>query len=315
MSVGADAVELALTSLATLGDDVRRDVALGPMTTYRVGGAAALFVRVTDRGQLSAVAAAASASGLPVLVVGRGSNLLVADSGFHGIAIGLADLDATVDIDTETARVTAAAGVALPVIARQTAAAGLSGFEWAVGVPGSVGGAVRMNAGGHGSDMAASLVEVTIFDLADGVERVLPAAELGLAFRSSALAPDHVVLEAVLQLQHGDADASARLIGEIVAWRRANQPGGQNAGSVFVNPVPGEVSAGALIDAAGLRGRRLGTATVSDKHANFIQADDGGSADDVLALMTEVRGLVEASSGFRLRSEIRLVGFDEGDVF
>ncbi len=123
------------------------------------------------------------------------------------------------------------------------------------------------------------------------------------------------MLDALLQLEHGDADVSARLIGEIVAWRRANQPGGQNAGSVFVNPVPGEVSAGALIDAAGLRGRRLGTATVSVKHANFIQADDGGSADDVLALMTEVRGLVETTSGFRLRSEIRLVGFDEGDVF
>jgi UDP-N-acetylmuramate dehydrogenase len=315
MSVDVDAVELALTRLVGLGGEVRRDVALGPMTTYRVGGAAALFVRVTDRAQLSAVAEAANASGLPVLVVGRGSNLLVADSGFPGIAIGLADLDATVDIDTATARVTASAGVALPVLARKTAAAGLSGFEWAVGVPGSIGGAVRMNAGGHGSDMAASLVEVTVFDLADGAERTLQACELGLAFRSSTLAAEHVVLDAVLQLQHGDADVSARLIGEIVAWRRANQPGGQNAGSVFVNPVPGEVSAGALIDAAGLRGRRLGTATVSDKHANFIQADDGGSADDVLALMTEVRGLVEMSSGFRLRSEIRLVGFDEGDVF
>jgi UDP-N-acetylmuramate dehydrogenase len=315
MSVDADTVELALAHLVGLGDHVRRDVALGPMTTYRVGGAAALFVHVTDRGQLPAVAEAANASGLPVLVVGRGSNLLVADSGFPGIAIGLADLDATIDIHETTARVTASAGVALPVLARQTAAAGLSGFEWAVGVPGSIGGAVRMNAGGHGSDMAASLVEVTVFDLAAGVERILPAAELGLAFRSSALAPEHVVLDAVLQLQHGDSDASARLIGEIVAWRRANQPGGQNAGSVFVNPVPGEVSAGALIDAAGLRGRRLGTAMVSDKHANFIQADDGGRADDVLALMTEVRTLVEASSGFRLRSEIRLVGFDEGDVF
>jgi UDP-N-acetylmuramate dehydrogenase len=315
MSVDADAVELALTRLVDLGDDVRRDVALGPMTTYRVGGAAAVFVRVTDRRQLTAVAEAASASGLPVLVVGRGSNLLVADSGFPGIAIGLADLDATVDIDAATERVTAAAGVALPVLARKTAAAGLSGFEWAVGVPGSIGGAVRMNAGGHGSDMAASLVEVTVFDLAAGAERTLQAAELGLAFRSSALAPEHVVLDAALQLRRGDADASARLIGEIVAWRRAHQPGGQNAGSVFVNPVPGEVSAGALIDAAGLRGRRLGTATVSEKHANFIQADDGGSADDVLALMTEVRGLVEASSGFRLRSEITLVGFDNGDVF
>ena len=315
MSVDADAVELALAHLVGLGDAVRRDVALGPMTTYRVGGAASLFVHVTDRGQLAAVAEAAYASGLPVLVVGRGSNLLVADAGFPGLAIGLVDLDATVDIVAATARVTASAGVALPVLARKTAAAGLSGFEWAVGVPGSIGGAVRMNAGGHGSDMAASLVEVTVFDLAAGAERTLPAAELGLAFRSSTLAPEHVVLDAVLQLQQGDADESARLIGEIVTWRRTHQPGGQNAGSVFVNPVPGEVSAGALIDAAGLRGRRLGTAVVSDKHANFIQADDGGSADDVLALMNEVRGLVEASSGFRLRSEIKLVGFDDGDVF
>jgi UDP-N-acetylmuramate dehydrogenase len=159
------------------------------------------------------------------------------------------------------------------------------------------------------------LAAVTVFDIDDGVERTLAVDELGLGFRSSALAPQQVVLDATLQLVHGDADESARLIGEIVSWRRANQPGGQNAGSVFVNPVPGEVSAGALIDAAGLRGYRLGTATVSDKHANFIQADEGGRADDVLALMTQVRERVEATSGYRLRSEIRLVGFDEGDVF
>jgi UDP-N-acetylmuramate dehydrogenase len=163
--------------------------------------------------------------------------------------------------------------------------------------------------------MAASLVEVVVFDLDAGVERTLTAEQLGLGFRSSALAPQHLVLEATLQLEPGDAEASARLISEIVAWRRANQPGGQNAGSVFVNPVPGEVSAGALVDAAGLRGHRIGTATVSDKHANFIQADEGGRADDVLALMTHVRTVVEATSGFRLRSEIRLVGFDEGDGF
>jgi UDP-N-acetylmuramate dehydrogenase len=315
MSVDADAVEVALARLAGLGDAVRRNVALGPMTTYRVGGAAALFVRITDRRQLAVVADAAQASGLPVLVVGRGSNLLVADAGFAGVAIGLADLVDTIDIDVATAQVTASAGVALPVLARKTAAAGLSGFEWAVGVPGSIGGAVRMNAGGHGSDMAASLTEATVFDLVAGAERTLPADELGLGFRSSSLAPDHVVLDATLQLQHGDADASARLIADIVAWRRANQPGGQNAGSVFVNPVPGEVSAGALIDAAGLRGHRLGTAVVSDKHANFIQADEGGRADDVRALMAEVRSLVEAASGYRMRSEIRLVGFDDGEVF
>ena len=315
MSVDDDAVAVALTHLVDLGDAVECNVALGPMTTYRVGGTAAVFVRVTQRRQLAAVADAAQASGLPVLVVGRGSNLLVADAGFDGLALGLVDLDATLDIDANSAAVTASAGVALPVLARKTAAAGLTGFEWAVGVPGSIGGAVRMNAGGHGSDMAASLAGVTVFDLGDGTERTLAVDELGLGFRSSALAPQQVVLDASLQLAHGDADESARLIGDIVSWRRANQPGGQNAGSVFVNPVPGEVSAGELIDAAGLRGHRVGSAVVSDKHANFIQADDGGRADDVLALMIEVRARVEATSGFRLRSEIRLVGFGEGDVF
>jgi UDP-N-acetylmuramate dehydrogenase len=317
-TVAADAtspIDLALVHLDRLGEAVQRDVALGTMTTYRVGGRAALFVRITERGQLAAVAEAVRASGLGVLVVGRGSNLLVADAGFPGIAIGLADLDDTIDIDLVDATVTVSSGVALPVLARKTAAAGLAGFEWAVGVPGSIGGAVRMNAGGHGSDMSASLVRVTVFDLVDGVERTLPVGELELGFRSSSLGPHHVVLDATLQLQHGDADTSARLISDIVAWRRANQPGGQNAGSVFVNPVPGEVSAGALVDAAGLRGHRLGTAMVSDKHANFIQADDGGRADDVLALMAHVRACVEETSGFRLRSEIRLVGFDEGDVF
>lgn len=309
------AVEVALAHLADLGAVVRRDVALGSMTTYRVGGPAAVFVGVTERGQLGPVAEAARASGLPVLVVGRGSNLLVADDGFPGLAIGLGDLDPTIDIDVPTARVVASAGVALPVLARKTAAAALSGFEWAVGVPGSIGGAVRMNAGGHGSDMSASLVEATVFDLRSGAEGRMTVDELGLGFRSSSLAEHHLVLDATLQLHHGDAGASAQLISEIVAWRRANQPGGQNAGSVFVNPVPGEVSAGALIDAAGLRGHRLGTAMVSDKHANFIQADEGGRADDVLALMTYVRAQVEATSGLRLRSEIRLVGFAEGDVF
>ena len=320
MSAAADrarlaAVDEAAARLSALGTAVQRDVPLGPMTTYRVGGTAAIFVRVSDRLVLPAVADAARATGLPVLVVGRGSNMLVADSGFAGLAIGLSDLDDVIELDTERSIARASAGVALPVLARKTAAAGLAGFEWAVGVPGSVGGAVRMNAGGHGSDMAASLTHVVVFDLVAGVERMLGVDELGLGFRSSALGEHELVLDATLQLQQGDPAASGRLISEIVAWRRTNQPGGQNAGSVFVNPIPGEVSAGALVDAAGLRGHRIGTATVSDKHANFIQADDGGSADDVHALMAFVRERVEESSGFRLRSEIRLVGFDEGDVF
>lgn len=310
----ADAVE---TAAASLGPLAQLDVPLGPLTTYRVGGSAAVFVRARERSDLVRVAHAAQTSGLDVLPIGRGSNLLVADSGYYGIVVSVVELAETLEIDRSTSLVTASAGLALPVVARRTAAAALRGFEWAVGVPGSIGGAVRMNAGGHGSDIAASLVDVTVIDLAASAattsEQTLSAADVGLGFRSSGLAEGAVVVQARLQLSPGDRETSERLIGEIVAWRRANQPGGQNAGSVFVNPVPGEVSAGALIDAAGLRGARLGSAFVSTKHANFIQVDDGGSAGDVRSLMRLVRDRVETTSGYRLRSEIRLVGFLEGD--
>jgi len=171
-----------------------------------------------------------------------------------------------------------------------------------------------MNAGGHGSDMAACLTEVTIAELAGPAPaeiRTVPAADIGLRFRGSALRPDMLVLDAVLQLRAGDRTAAEREIAEIVAWRRANQPGGQNAGSVFVNPVPGEVSAGELIDGAGLRGLRIGSAEVSEKHANFIQADEGGAADDVRELMRVVRHRVEERTGYTMRTEIRLIGFGD----
>jgi len=303
-----------------LGELALRDMPLAPLTTYRVGGGAALFVHVRRRDDLAAVAAARHASGLPVLVVGRGSNLLVADAGFVGIALSVADLagaigvgDAAVASGDEVV-VGAGGGVALPVLARRTAAAALHGFEWAVGVPGSVGGAVKMNAGGHGSDMAACTLDVEVADLAaDGMERVRPVDELGLRFRGSDLRDDEVVLAVRLSLRSGDQVAAEAEISEIVRWRRANQPGGQNAGSVFVNPVPGEVSAGSLVDALGLRGFRVGSACVSDKHANFVQASEGGTAADVRAVIKEVRRRVAEATGFHLRSEVRLVGFaDDG---
>ncbi|MET0911148.1 MAG: UDP-N-acetylmuramate dehydrogenase [Ilumatobacteraceae bacterium] len=299
-------------ALEVLGDIARRDVPIGPMTTYRVGGAAAVFVTLTSLAQLERVGEAVRVSALPVVVLGRGSNLLVADAGFAGIVVSAAAVTDRFEIDVESCIVRAGSSVPLPVLARQCAARGLTGFEWAVGVPGSIGGAVRMNAGGHGSDIAASLVEVTVADLSGARPAgptVRTAGDLGLRFRGSDLGPADLVLEAVLQLAPGVATASEAEISEVVAWRRANQPGGQNAGSVFVNPVPGEVSAGALIDQVGLRGLRVGSAHVSDKHANFIQADDGGSADDVVALMRLVRERVRAETGHDLRSEIRLLGF------
>jgi len=306
------AVEVAVGSLGPLAE---LDVPLGPLTTYRVGGSAAVLVRATSRADLVAAVEASQESGLPILPIGRGSNMLVADAGFPGIAVSLVELPVVIEIATETSIVTVSAGASLPVVARKTASAGLTGFEWAVGVPGSIGGAVRMNAGGHGSDMAGSLIDVTVVDTAGASshERVLSVSEIGLSFRHSELPASAIVVEARLQLAPGDVDAAKQLISEIVKWRHENQPGGQNAGSVFVNPVPGEVSAGALVDAAGLRGLRHRSAHVSNKHANFIQADDGGSADDVRALMHIVRDRVAATSGYVLRSEIRLVGFEDGE--
>ncbi len=300
-------LDLAASVLRALGSSVAHDVALGPMTTYRVGGAAALFVRPRTIDDLAIVAEACRAGEVPVLVVGRGSNLLVADEGFKGVAVSLADLGTEITIaDT---LVHAGGPVALPMLARRTVAASLTGFEWAVGVPGSVGGGVRMNAGGHGSDMAATLVDVDLFDLHRADSAVLPADRLGLRFRGSDLADHQVVLSARLRLAEGDRVMGTAELDEIVRWRREHQPGGQNAGSVFVNPVPGEVTAGSLVERCGLRGYRLGTAHVSDKHANFIQADDGGRAADVRALIDLVRSRVAAETGFVMRSEVKLVGF------
>lgn len=293
---------------AVLGERARRDVPLGPLTTYRVGGPAALFLEARGDDDLAAASEAVRASGVPVLVVGKGSNLLVADAGFPGLAVVLGEAFADIDIEGSTVR--AGGAVALPVLARRTAAAGLTGFEWAVGVPGSVGGAVRMNAGGHGSDMRACVRRVQVFELDEGRRVALDVSELDYGYRRSSIRPTQVVVAAELALRTGDREASEAQVAEIVRWRREHQPGGQNAGSVFTNP-PGD-SAGRLVDAAGLRGFRLGSAHVSPKHANFIQADEGGSADDVLALVREVQQRVEERMGVRLEPELRLVGFETG---
>jgi UDP-N-acetylmuramate dehydrogenase len=301
-----DAVEAAA---ALLGDRARRDVSLGPFTTYGVGGPAAVLLDNCGFDDLALARDALAASGLPALIVGRGSNLLVADRGFPGLALTLGEAFAAIHHDEGDIRVRAGGALSFPVLARRTAALGLRGLEWAVGVPGSVGGAVRMNAGGHGSDVAAVLTRAWLFDLAGeggGVE--VAAADLALGYRRSAVTPTQVVVAAEFALEAGDrADAEAE-IAAVVKWRREHQPGGSNAGSVFANP-PGD-SAGRLIDAAGLRGHRRGSAFVSPKHANFFQVDEGGSADDVRALIEEVQRTVESRFGITLTVENRLIGFD-----
>ena len=296
----------------------KRNVDLSQFTTYKVGGSASLHMMVSSIDDLYLVSAVLAEVELPILVIGRGSNVLISDSGFKGLAITMSGLADYVDLpnreeDPGVEPIALFGGsVSLPVAARQSVARGLTGFEWGVGVPGSVGGAVRMNAGGHGSDMASSLTSVRMFHLRKGREAHVNAVDLGLRFRGSALDDHHVVLSATVDLEWSKSpEASEAELQEVVRWRRENQPGGQNAGSVFVNPEPGKVSAGAVIDELGMRGMRVGSAQVSEKHANFIQADVGGSAQDVVTLMAEVRRRVRDERGYVLRSEIRLVGFED----
>ncbi len=314
-----------LSSWATL------DAPMADRCTYRVGGPAAVLVDVDSFDDLQAVAEVVADTDVAVLSIGRGSNVLVADAGFDGVVVVLGpsfartSLDGTEsamppgvdgarleprDLEPGTVVIVRAGGAALlPVVARASVRAHLSGFEWAVGVPGSVGGAVRMNAGGHGADVADTLLEAEVFDLRTGEVSRRSAAQLELGYRTSSLGPFDLVVEASFGLTASPTGYSGdERLGEIVRWRRDHQPGGPNAGSVFANPV-GD-SAGRLIDELGLKGLRVGSASVSTKHANFIQTDPGGSADDVFALISLVRRRVLDATGIELRPENRLIGFD-----
>ena len=319
MSAGVRHVLAALDrrlASSPLGPSVRRDYGLASHTTYRVGGPARLFVTVTDLAELEMLAAIVSDSTgnaplVPVLVVGRGSNLLVADRGFDGLAVALGSRLTRFEIDGPAIK--AWGGALLPVVARASVEAGLTGFEWAVGVPGTVGGAVRMNAGGHGSDMSESLVDAVVVDLHRGDTTVVVAADLHLGYRTSSISPHQVVASVRLKLRLRDVEASRDELTEIVHWRRTNQPGGRNAGSVFTNPEHA-AAAGELIESVGAKGLRIGTAEVSHKHANFIQSDERGHAADIVEVMREVRRRVKDRYGIELSAETHLVGFEPSEL-
>jgi UDP-N-acetylmuramate dehydrogenase len=299
---------LAAELEARLPGRVHTDAPFGMLTTWRVGGPAAVLVRV-DRAEDLTVLAAELPRDVPRLVLGRGSNLLVADAGFAGVVVALGAAFETVEIGDTT--VTAGGATALPVLARQCAAAGRAGLGFYVGIPGSVGGAVRMNAGGHGRETVEVLVDATVADLAgDGTPVVRPPAALALGYRRSALTDDDVVLAARFRVTPGDPEVLRDELRDVVRWRTEHQPGGANAGSVFRNP-PGDAAARLIDVEAGLRGTRVGGAVVSEKHANFIQAEPGATAADVHQLVGLVRDRVETATGVRLVPEVRRIGFED----
>jgi UDP-N-acetylmuramate dehydrogenase len=293
--------------VAVGGARIQEHAPFGARTTYRVGGTVRALVTLSTLADLEELGPLMLSSGLELFVLGNGSNLLVADGEHEVLGVHLVgefeelrtrEQDGVVVVD-------AGAGVHLPVAARRLSKSGYVGFEWAVGVPGSFGGAAVMNAGGHGSDINESLVSVTVWH--DGTTRTWSPALLDYGYRTSSIRSDDLVIAVRLHLRAGDSEASQERIREIVRWRREHQPGGANAGSAFRNP-EGDF-AGRLIEEAGCKGLRLGTAVVSEKHANFIIADADGHGNDVYELLTTVRARVLERSGTELVSEHRFLGF------
>jgi len=283
-------------------------VPLAPLTTFRLGGPARLFLRAESIGDLAALGAALEASGLPLLIIGRGSNMLVADAGWPGVVLHLGQHFRRIEVDGN--QLEAGAATPLPSLAARSAAAGLGGLAFAVAIPGSVGGGIRMNAGAHGSELGDLLLWAEVVSLADGAgaaPRRQKPGDLGLSYRRSGLPPDAVVTAARFGLQPA-AEADVRTeIDEARRWRRDNQPVNQpNCGSVFANPE--QVAAGRVVELLGLKGERRGGARISEIHANFIVAADGARSADVLALIRHAMRRARDELGVTLRTEVQLVG-------
>ncbi|HEX6147554.1 MAG TPA: UDP-N-acetylmuramate dehydrogenase [Acidimicrobiia bacterium] len=294
---------------ALVGDGVLEEsVPLGPLTTYKAGGPARWFASIGSRSDLVRLIDTQLTSQLPILVLGRGSNLVVADSGFEGLVVKLEGefLDVVVDgVD-----VTGGGAVPLPRLARAAVDAGVLGLEFFVGVPGSVGGAVRQNAGCFGVETVDRLQFATILDLHTGDERRAGPSDLDLGYRHSNIAAHDLVIEATFTGEAGDPESGRELMREITRWRRDHQPGGTlNAGSVFKNPP--NVAAGQLIDDLGLKGMSVGDVAVSSKHANFFVAGPDATAADIRVLVEQVKDAVLERSGTILETEIQFVGFEE----
>lgn len=285
-----------------------RDVPLGPLTTYKLGGPARLYAEIRDREGLDELIDSGVASLTDVLVVGRGSNLVVADTGFDGLVIRLGKGFGGIAFDGLEA--IAGGVVPLPRLARASVDHGLAGLEFLVGVPGSVGGAVRQNAGCFGVETKDRLTTARVVDLATGEERLCAPEDLSMSYRHSNLGSKDLVLDARFLGVEGDAEESRAKLREITRWRRDHQPGGTlNAGSVFKNPKG--ISAGELIDSLGLKGARVGDVHVSNKHANFFVAGPEATSADILRLVMEVKNRVLQETGTNLEPEIQFVGFDE----
>lgn len=289
---------------------ITRGGPIGPLTSYRLGGPAGVLLEAASVADLEALSAAVAASAAPVLIVGRGSNMLVSDDGFPGIAVRLGGGFRWARV--EDTHVLAGAAMPLPSLATLAMHDSLRGIEFAVAIPASLGGAVRMNAGAHGHEIGDVVESVDVFSLAAGHERTIKSADAGFVYRDSALPPDSIVTRATLALAPGDPEAIVEAMNEAKEWRRTTQPLNMpNGGSVFKNP-PGDYAARVVETVCG-KGMAQGGARISEVHANFIVASPGATARDVYRLMRRIQRMVREQTGIELQPELKLIGrFEDG---
>ena len=302
-------VTSALDDLCTaLGARVRVNEALASHTTFRIGGPADLLIEARTLDELIEFARRARQRGVPIFILGNGSNILVRDSGIRGLVIENQCAQFSLDaINSERALVRAESGATLPGIANRLARQGWAGLEWAIGVPGTIGGAVVGNAGAHGACIADDLIRVAILD-ADSAVRELPKTELAFDYRTSRFkrAKGEIVLRVDLEMRRDDPQVCVARMNRYTEHRRRTQPTDPSVGSMFKNP-PGD-SAGRLIDQAGLKGTRVGGVEVSQVHANFFVNRGGATASDVMQLIEIVCARTRARFGIELELEIEMIG-------
>ena len=307
MSDGLDAA-LRILRLGC-GDRVRRQVPLAPLTTFRVGGPAALYLEPEREEDLATVSRAVGDTSVPFTVIGKGSNILVSDEGFPGLVLRLGKgyRWAARDLD----RVRAGAAMPLPALAGVALRHGLSGLEFGVAIPATLGGAIKMNAGAHDGQIGDIVRHIEIYRVREGRADAVLAEEAAFTYRRSVLPDDAIVTGATLAFRPAPVDAIRASMERAREWRRRTQPLAEpNCGSVFKNPPGGH--AAALIETADLKGTRVGGAVVSTKHANFIVAGTDATATDVLKLIRLVQGRVRRSAGVELEPEVHLVGRFDG---
>jgi UDP-N-acetylenolpyruvoylglucosamine reductase len=287
---------------------IQRDYPLARLTTIRTGGPAELFARAGSLQELERLLAWAAAQGVEVGVVGSGSNLLIADAGVRGLILKLDKELSKIELDGT--RVECGGGARLPAVSARAAQAGLRGLEFGVNIPGTVGGAVRMNANAYGGELARVLEWVDVAS-ASGSDRRAPA-DLGFSYRRSSLGPGEVVAGASFLLERSEPEEVKATLADMRARRKAAQPGGiKTFGSTFKNPDDPRAegrTAGQLLDAAGCRGLRIGGAGFSDKHANFIVNHGDATTADVVAVMAEGRRCVRERFGVELEPEVQALG-------